>query len=100
MPELLEQIVSIDPSGLLGNGLQYVRSHFGTPGVIAAAVLSLSILGLVAAKILKIVFDILRYVVLPSVVVTFIATFFLPYSFVNILPAAVAVFSVVLIVRG
>ena len=100
MPELLEQIVSIDPSGLLGNGLQYVRSHFGTPGVIAAAVLSLSILGLVAAKISKIVFYILRYVVLPSVVVTFIATFFLPYSFVNILPAAVAVFSVVLIVRG
>ncbi len=100
MPELLEQIVSIDPSGLLGSGLQYVRSQFGTPGVIAAAVLSLSILGLVAAKILKIVFDVLRYVVLPSVVVTFIATFFLPYSFVNILPAAVAVFSVVLIVRG
>lgn len=100
MSEMLEQIVSLDPNGLLGNGLQYVRAQFGTPGVIAAAVLSLSILALIAVKILKIVFDILRYVVLPSVVVTYVATLFLPYSFVNILPAAVAVFSVVLIVKG
>ena len=97
---MLNQIVSIDPTGLLGPGVELIRSQFGTPGLIAATVLSLSILALIAAKLLKIVFDIFRYVVVPSVVVTFIATFFLPYPFVYILPAPVALFSVVLIIKG
>jgi len=100
MSELLRQIVSFDPTGLLGTGVQFIQSHFGTLGLIAAIVLSLSILGLIVAKLLKIAFDVLRYVIVPSVVVTLIATFFLPYSFVHILPATVALFSVVLIVKA
>ena len=100
MSELLKQIISVDPTGLLGSGVQFVQLHFGTPGLIAGMVLGLSILALIVAKLLKIVFDVLRYVVVPSVVVTFIATLFLPYSFVHILPATVALFTVILIVKA
>jgi hypothetical protein len=100
MFELLIQIAAIDPTGFLGSGVQFIQTRFGTPGLIAALVLSLSILALIASKLLKIAFDVLRYVVVPSVVVTFIATFFLPYSFVYIMPVTVALFSVVLIVKG
>jgi hypothetical protein len=100
MSELLKQIVSADPTGLLGQAVQFIQSHFGTLGLFAFIVLSLSILALIVAKLLKIAFDVLRYVIVPSVVVAFIATFFLPYSFVNILPVPVGLFSVVLIIKG
>lgn len=100
MSELLKQLISVDPIGLLGSGLQFIQSHFGTSALIAAIILGLSIVALIVAKLLKIAFDVLRYVIVPSVVVTLIATCFLPYSFVNIMPATVALFSVVLIVKG
>lgn len=100
MSELLRLLVSVDPTGLLGTGLQSLQSLFGTPGLIAAMVLGLSIVALVVVKLLKIAFDVLRYVMVPSVVVAFIATLFLPYSFINILPTTVALFSVVLIIKA
>lgn len=100
MVELLKQVASIDPGALLGAGVRLIQSHFGTPGLIAATILGLSIVGLVAIKLLKIAFDILRYVVIPSAVITFIATFFLPYSYITILPATIALFSVVLILKA
>ncbi len=100
MLELLNQIAANDPTGLFGAGVQFIQTHFGTPGLVAALILGLSILVLIAVKLLKIAFDVLRFVVIPSVVVTFLATFFLPFSFVYILPVTVALFSVVLIVKG
>ena len=100
MSELFSQFVSLDPSGLLGTGAEYIQNEFGVLGVAAAVILTVSILALVIGKLLMILFNVLRYVLIPSVVVAFIATFFLPYSFVNILPAAVAIFSMVLIVKG
>lgn len=100
MSELFSQFVSLDPSGLLGVGAEYVQNKFGTLGLAAAVILSVVVLTLIVGKLLKILFNVLRYVVIPSIVVAFAATFFLPYSFVNILPAAVAVFSMVLIVKS
>ncbi|MGB5107164.1 MAG: hypothetical protein WBP29_15215 [Candidatus Zixiibacteriota bacterium] len=100
MTALLNQIVSLDPSGIIGTGAHYIESQFGTIGVIAALILCLSILTLVVGKLLKILFNVVRYVAIPSVVVAFVATLFLPYPFAYILPAAVAVFSMVLIVKS
>jgi len=74
--------------------------RFGSPGLIAAAILLLAITILLLAKIVHITFDVVRYVVIPSVAVTFIATYFLPYSFTYILPVTVALFSVVLIFKS
>ncbi len=77
-----------------------IEGQFGTPGLIAAGLLLAGIVGLILSKTLKLSFDVVRYVAVPSVAVTFIATYFLPFSFVYILPVTVAFFSIVLIARG
>ncbi|MCX6825868.1 MAG: hypothetical protein NTV06_01175 [candidate division Zixibacteria bacterium] len=100
MNEILQKIITLDPTGICAQGIHFIQIHFGNAGVIAAAVLLFSIALLIVSKILRIAFDVLRYVVVPSIVVTFIGTFFLPYSFGYILPATVALFSLILIVKG
>lgn len=77
-----------------------IEGHFGTPGLIAAGLLLVGIVGLVLSKTFKLSFDIIRYVAVPSVAITFVATYFLPFSFVYILPVTVAFFSIVLMARG
>ena len=79
---------------------QLIQDKFGTPGVIAAAIFLVSIVALLLSKLVKTGFNIVRYVVIPSVVVTFVATYFLPYSFGYILPVSVSLFSVVLMIKG
>jgi hypothetical protein len=102
MNELVQQAITqlTDPGGLFDNAKNFVEQKFGTAGLIAAGLLLLSIIGLVLSKAVKMSFDIVRYVIVPSVAVTFIGTYFLPYSFVYILPVTVAFFSIVLIVKG
>jgi hypothetical protein len=100
MSELLQHIASVDSSSVIAAGKNFIQERFGTPGLVATLILTVSIGALLASKILKIAFDVLRFVVVPSVVVTFIATYFLPFSFIYILPATVALFSVVLIIKG
>lgn len=78
----------------------FIEGRFGTAGLIACGLLIAAILGLFLGKITKLSFDLLRYVVVPSVAITFIATYFLPFGFVYILPVAVAFFSIVLVVKG
>ena len=89
-----------EPSGLIDVGRQFIEEKFGTAGLIAAALLLVSIVGLLLSKITKLSFNLVRFVVIPSVAITFVATYFLPYSFVYILPVTVAFFSVVLMVKG
>lgn len=79
---------------------KFIQEQFGTAGVIAAVIFVVSIGAMLVVKIVKAGFNILRYVVVPSVVVTFIATYFLPYSFGYILPVTVSFFSVILMVKG
>jgi len=89
-----------DKADFIGTAKQFIEGRFGTAGLIACGLLLASILGLLLAKLTKLSFDLLRYVAVPSVAVTFVATYFLPYSFVYILPVAVAFFAIVLIVKG
>lgn len=102
MNEMLQQAAAqlSDPNGVIAAAKLFVQERFGTPGLIAVAILLASIAGLLLSKAVKVSFDIVRYVAVPSVAVTFIATYFLPHSFVYILPVTVAFFSIVLIVRG
>jgi len=89
-----------EPNGILFAARSFVEERFGTPGLIAAGILLVSIFGLLVSKAVKISFDIVRYVAVPSVAVSFVATYFLPLSFVYILPVTVAFFSIFLIVKG
>lgn len=100
--EIIQQAFSQvnEPSGLIDVGRQFIEENFGTAGLIAAALLLVSIVGLLLSKITKLSFNLVRFVVIPSVAITFVATYFLPYSFVYILPVTVAFFSVVLMVKG
>ncbi len=100
--EFIQQAASQinEPSGLIDVGRQFIEEKFGTAGIIAAALLLVSIVGLLLGKVTKLSFNLVRFVVIPSVAVTFVATYFLPYSFVYILPVTVAFFSVVLMVKG
>lgn len=100
MHEFFNSAISIDSTSLIFAGKQFIMDRFGSPGLIAAAILLLAITILLLAKIVHITFDVVRYVVIPSVAVTFIATYFLPYSFTYILPVTVALFSVVLIFKS
>lgn len=100
--DILQQAASQvnEPSGLIDVSRQFIEERFGTAGIIAAALLLVSIVGLILGKVTKLSFNLVRFVVIPSVAVTFIATYFLPYSFGYILPVTVAFFSVVLMVKG
>ena len=100
MTDLLQQAAAIDSTGVVSAGRQFILGKFGAPGLIAAIILLVCISVLLISKLLKIAFDVLRYVVVPSVAITFIATYFLPFSFVYILPVTVAFFSIVLFFKG
>nr|MBN2276907.1 hypothetical protein [candidate division Zixibacteria bacterium] len=102
IPELMQTTLTqiTQPGGLFDSAKNYVEHEFGTAGLIAAAILLVSIAGLLLSKAVKVSFDIVRYVAVPSVAITFVATYFLPFSFVYILPVTVAFFSIFLIVRG
>ncbi|RKX31113.1 MAG: hypothetical protein DRP46_04045 [Candidatus Zixiibacteriota bacterium] len=102
MNDIMQQIMTQfnDPSGLFVTAKGFIQDRFGTPGLIAAAILLVSVMGLVLSKAVKMSFDIVRFVVVPSVAVTFIGTYFLPFSFVYIFPVTVAFFSIILIIKG
>ena len=102
MNELLQTAIThvTEPGGVFETAKVFIQDRFGQAGLIAAGLLLVSIAGLVLSKAVKMSFDIVKYVAVPSVAVTFIATYFLPYSFVFILPVTVAFFSIVLIIKG
>jgi len=102
MQELLQQamdFLSTTPNWFTEIKL-LILDKFGTPGLIAATLLILSAVVLLLLKVMKISFDVIRYVLIPATAITFVATYFLPFSFVYILPVSVSLFSVVLLVKG
>lgn len=102
MNEILQQAMTHlhDPGDFIASAKILIEERFGAPGLIAVGLLIASALGLILSKAVKLIFDIVRYVAIPSVAITFIGTYFLPHSFVYILPVTVAFFSVVLMVKG
>lgn len=77
-----------------------IVERFGENGLYAAYISCGAIALFALMKILKMTFAILRLVVLPSVVLAFVGSFFLPMSFFYLLPVTVSLSSVWLVVRG
>ena len=92
--------LGIDTSGFLTDGYHFIYDRFGVPGLIAAAILMVALAILLVSKLAKISFNVFRFVVLPSVVIAFVVSYFLPFPFDRVLPFAVAIFSVVLLMKG
>lgn len=102
MHEWLQNAVTnlTEPGGAVDSAKLFIEGKFGTPGLIAAGLLLVSIAGLLISKTVKMSISILKFVVVPSIAISFIATYFLPFSFVYVLPVTVAFFSIVLIIKG
>lgn len=103
---LLAQIQTADISrtinenqGLIDQARQFIVDHFGQNGLYAAYLLGAAILVLIFYKLIKLSFEVIFFVVLPSVISAFVLTFVLPYNFFYLLPATAAVFTLGLIMR-
>jgi len=78
---------------------QIIFDNFGQNGLYAAYLLVAAIVALLLYKLVKLSFELIFFVALPSVIAAFVLTFFLPYSFVYMLPATAAVFTLGLVLR-
>ena len=78
----------------------FIVDHFGQTGLYAAYILAAAIVLLLVYKLVKLSFDLIFFVALPSVLAAFVLTFFLPYSFFYLLPATVAVFTLGLVMKS
>ena len=87
-------------SGVVGSVQRVIVEHFGQNGLYAAYVVVAALILLVAAKLAKVTFSTLKYVVVPSLALAFLGTFFVPYSFTSLLPVTVTCCSLVLLFKG
>jgi len=87
-------------SGVVGTVREYIIDNFGSNGLIAAYVLVSVIVLLLVAKLAKVTFSTLKYVVIPAIVLAVLATFFLNISFLAALPVSTTVCSLFLLFRG
>lgn len=88
-----------EASTVLTSFRQTILDQFGQNGLYAAYISCGAIALFVLVKILKLTFTILRVVVLPSVALAFVGSFFLPVSFYYLLPVTVSLSSVWLVFR-
>lgn len=77
-----------------------IQTHFGSNGLIAFYI-TLGVLAfLLVYKLMQLAFAALKYVVLPSIALAFLATLIFPYSFAAMLPFTVAGCSMILLFKG
>jgi hypothetical protein len=77
----------------------YISDEFGTGGLFASAILGVVTIVLIVRSLLKILFNILRYVILPSIVLSFLAGYLLQVSYSFSLPASVSLCVLVLLFK-
>ncbi len=77
-----------------------IETHFGPNGLIATYIVAAVLGFLLIWKLVQLAFAALKYVVIPSLVLAFLATLFLPYTFAAVLPFTVAGCSLVLLFKG
>ena len=87
-------------SGLIGSIQQFILEHFGQSGLYASYIALAAIILFIVSKLAKLTFSTLKYLVLPSLVLAFAGSFFVPYSFLALLPVTVSVCSLFLLFKG
>ena len=107
--ELLTQIKSFaddatvkadEYSGIIGSIQQLIVEHFGQNGLYASYIALAAIILFIVSKLAKLTFSTLKYLVIPSLVLAFAGSFFVPYSFISLLPVTVAICSLFLLFKG
>lgn len=79
---------------------QTIVSHFGENGLTAFYIMMAALILFVASRLAKITFSTVKYLVLPALVLAFIGSYFVPYSFVALLPVTVTASSLLLLFKG
>ena len=109
MPELLSQVRAMadqataradEYSGLLGTARAYIVNNFGETGLIATYIALAVLVLFIVSRLAKLTFSAVKYLVIPSLALAFLASLFLPYSFAAALPVSVTVCSLFLLFRG
>ncbi|UCG62300.1 MAG: hypothetical protein JSV52_03180 [Candidatus Zixiibacteriota bacterium] len=87
-------------SGVLGSAQGFILEQFGQNGLYAAYILVAALSVFILSKLVKITFATVKYLVIPSMALAFLGSFFVPYSFPTLLPVTVTVCSVFLLFKG
>jgi hypothetical protein len=87
-------------SGVLGQAKGFIVEHFGQNGLIAAYIVLAVLILFIVSRLAKLTFSAVKYLVIPSVALAFLASFFLPFSFAAALPVSVTVCSLFLLFKG
>jgi hypothetical protein len=104
MPAEIDAILKSSIFSSIGQTLavfqKYAFAQFGTTGGTALTAL-LMVLALAAAvRILRFLFDLFRYVLLPSAAVSGLLVLVTPLSFLFVFPISAAIFSVLLLLKS
>jgi hypothetical protein len=79
---------------------QFIVDHFGQTGLNVAYILAAAIVLLLAYRLIKLSFELIFFIALPSVLAAFVLSLFLPYNFFYMLPVTVAVFTLGLVMKN
>ncbi len=77
-----------------------ILENFGENGLTAFYIMSSAIILFIVSRIAKLTFSTIKYLVIPSLVLAFIASYFVPYSFFALLPVTVTASSLLLLFKG
>ena len=78
----------------------WILDNFGTHGLIASLVVLGVMMVFVVTQLVRLTLATLKYLVVPSVVLAYLATLLLPVTFSAALPVTVTACSLVLLVKG
>lgn len=85
---------------MINSAQGFILDHFGQNGLYASYIVTAALLLVILMKLAKLTFAALKYLVVPSVALAFAGSFFMPLSFMVLLPVTVSVCSLVLLFKG
>jgi hypothetical protein len=87
-------------SGFLGPVRQYIVDNFGQSGLMAAYLVVAVLVLVLISKLVGVGLSALKYLVIPAVALAFVASLFLPFSFITALPVTATVCSLFMLFKG
>ena len=86
--------------GVFGQARQWIVDHFGQNGLLAAYVAGGVILIVLLSRLASVSFKAVKYLVVPSIVLAGLASYFMGLNFAIALPVTVTICSLLLLFKG
>ncbi len=87
-------------SGAVGSAQNFILEQFGQNGLYAAYIVAAALGIFILSKLVKLTISTVKYLVIPSMALAFVGSFFVPYSFPTLLPVTVTICSLFLLFKG